>query len=106
MLRKSLACEGRCGAALTWDVATGDRAPTKSDMEQYARNKGWQAPDKAGRHWCLNCRRPEGAAAWWRKENVRLGLSAGYGLGKCRCDHAYRSDSCVSAGHPGVVSRL
>lgn len=106
MLQKSLSCDGRCGAVIIWNVPQGERAPTKSAMEQHARDKGWHAPDKIGDHWCLNCRSRAGAVAWWRKENARRGLAPGYGLGKCACSHSYRSDRCVSAGHPGVVSRL
>lgn len=110
MFQKSLTCDGRCGAVMIWNVERGHHAPTKSGMEAAARKQGWHAPDRLGGHWCLNCRTRSGAAAWWRKENVRRGLDAGYGLGQCTCaKHGPGRDldpGCVSAGHPGVVSRL
>lgn len=53
---KGLACDG-CGSTLTWRVVRGaGHGLTKAGMEQRARNDGWQAPDKIGRHWCANCR--------------------------------------------------
>jgi len=96
-------CDGGCGRQLAWAGR-----PTQAEMEQQARDKGWHAPDKTGNHFCLDCRRAEGAAQWWRKENVRLGLPAGYGLGQCpgHPDPADLGGNCVSAGHPGVVRRV
>jgi hypothetical protein len=76
-------------------------------MEQQARNQGWHAPDRLGRHYCLRCRSRAGAVQWWRKENVRRGLPAGYGLGECKCKPGDLSNpSCCLAGHPGVVHRV
>lgn len=104
-----LTCDG-CGELRVWQRARGDRVPTKSVMEQAARDQGWCAPDKIGRHFCLNCRTRAGAVQWWRKENVRRGLAAGYGLGQCVCaKHGPGRNldpDCSSAGHPGVVARL
>lgn len=57
MLQKALTCDGRCGAVIFWDVPRGDPAPTKSAMEHTARKRGWNAPDKLGRHWCPRCRK-------------------------------------------------
>lgn len=109
MFQKSLSCDGRCGAVIIWNLARGDKV-TLAAMEQAARDKGWHAPDRLGGHWCLNCRSRNGAAQWWRKENVRLGLPAGYGLGQCMCaKHGPGrkiKDHCVAAGHPGVVRRI
>lgn len=109
MLQKAITCDGRCGAVLIWNLERGDRV-TKTAMEQAARDQGWHAPDRLGRHWCLRCRSTPGAVQWWRKENVRRGLPAGYGLGQCTCaKHGTGRDldpSCVAAGHPGVVKRL
>lgn len=104
MIQRAIKCDGRCGAVIIWNVDHGEKSPTKSLMEQTARNKGWHAPDRLGAHFCLNCRSRAGAEQWWRKENVRRGLDAGYGLGRCTCDG--QSDTCSSAGHPGVVSRV
>lgn len=107
MFHKSISCDGRCGASLTWDGLTG---LTRASMEQAARNQGWHAPDRLGQHWCLNCRSRAGAAQWWRKENVRRGLPAGYGLGTCTCaKHGpgrKLDPDCTAAGHPGVIGRL
>lgn len=100
-----LKCDGSgCSRQIVWDTATGEKAPTKSVMEQYARNHGWHAPDRLGQHYCLDCRSRDGARRYWRQENVRRGLPAGYGLGQCTCKGA--SDGCCSAGHPGVVRRV
>lgn len=49
-----LGCDG-CSRHLTWQV-TGRSRITKAQMEQGARDSGWQAPDKLGRHWCPACR--------------------------------------------------
>jgi hypothetical protein len=57
MLRKSLACDGGCGREITWEVPRGGVSPTKSGMEHEARKRGWNAPDKLGRHWCQSCRK-------------------------------------------------
>lgn len=99
-----LNCDGGCGSRIAWETTTGQRTPTKSVMEKFARSKGWHAPDRIGRHFCLRCRTEAGRIQWWRKENVRRGLVAGYGLGSCPglgC-----GTGCVSAGHPGVDSRV
>lgn len=50
-----LACNG-CGSAITYTRERGEQVPTKSILEQVARDMGWNAPDKLGRHWCMNCR--------------------------------------------------
>ena len=110
MLQKGLSCDGRCGTVIVWNLERGAPGLTKDSMEQHARNQGWHAPDKLGRHYCLNCRSRSGAEAWWRKENVRRGLPAGYGLDQCTCTKhgpgQELNEHCVAAGHPGVVSRL
>ncbi len=109
MYQRSLACDGRCGAVIIWNLERGSRGLTKSFMEKTARAKGWHAPDRLGGHWCLNCRTRAGAAQWWRRENVRRGLDPSYGLGKCKCqpgDPPEMNTVCCLAGHPGVVSRL
>jgi hypothetical protein len=102
MVKRVMACDGGCGRQLTWEGR-----PTQAVMEQQARDKGWHAPDRLGQHYCLNCRSRAGAEQWWRRENVRQGLPAGYGLGECRCDPSGPSrPDCVSAGHPGVEHRV
>lgn len=55
-----ISCNALCGAKITWATERGDRAPTKAAMEQEARNRGWQAPDRLGRHFCSQCRRADG----------------------------------------------
>lgn len=100
---RGLVCDGGCGASITWARTRGGRFLLKSEMEKEARARGWHAPDKIGRHLCPGCRRWEGLVQWWRRENVRRGLDAGYGLGKCECGG--QSDTCSSAGHPGVIPR-
>ena len=103
--RRVIVCDGPCGRQLTWEGR-----PTLALMEGQARAKGWHAPDRLGKHWCLDCRSEAGAIQWWRRENVRLGLDAGYGLGRCTCATKWAGrtadDFCSSAGHPGVVGRL
>ena len=47
-----IACNTLCGRTITWATERGDRAPTKAMMEQEARNRGWLAPDRLGRHFC------------------------------------------------------
>lgn len=54
-----LACNG-CGATIMFTRERGGGHPTKATIEQVARDTGWNAPDKAGRHWCPQCRRPDG----------------------------------------------
>lgn len=107
MMEKTLRCDGGCGRWMSWEAKPG---LTKAAVEQLARDRGWHAPDKLGRHFCLSCRTPAGAIQWWRKENVRRGLDAGYGLGACTCAKygpgRKLDDDCVSAGHPGVDRRL
>lgn len=104
-LRRVMLCDGACGRQLTWLGR-----PTQAEMEQAARDQGWHAPDRLGRHWCLDCRSEAGRIQWWRRENVRRGLPAGYGLGQCTCtkhgpDRKLNPD-CVAAGHPGVERRV
>lgn len=55
-----LSCNAGCGASITWATERGQKAPTKSVMEQEARRRGWHAPDKLGRHLCPEHRRPDG----------------------------------------------
>ena len=101
---RTLKCDGGCGRELSWHGR-----PPQAVMEQQARNQGWHAPDKLGKHFCLACRRPEGRVQWWRRENVRLGLPAGYGLGRCLCKDGDPDDrvvACCAAGHPGVERRV
>lgn len=52
-------CNG-CPAHFSWTRERGEGNPGKSVMEQFARNQGWNAPDKIGNHWCPNCRRKDG----------------------------------------------
>lgn len=47
---RSIRCNG-CGTQLSWHGR-----PTQAHMNQKARDTGWNAPDKAGRHWCPDCR--------------------------------------------------
>lgn len=49
-----------CGATILWATERGQKAPTKSGMEQKARDRSWNAPDKLGNHWCPAHRRPDG----------------------------------------------
>ncbi len=56
----SIVCNALCGRTISWVTERGDRPPTKAAMEQEARNRGWQAPDRLGRHLCPQCRRPDG----------------------------------------------
>ena len=58
---RGLKCDG-CAATLTW-IITPNLSVTKAGMEQRAREAGWQAPCKDGRHLCPACRRPDGKAA-------------------------------------------
>lgn len=60
-----LGCDG-CTRHLTWPV-TGRSRITKAGMEQGARDAGWQAPDKLGRHWCPACRKTPAPAKRPRK---------------------------------------
>lgn len=97
-------CDGACGRRLTWSGR-----PTQAEMEQAARDQGWHAPDRLGRHWCLNCRSESGRIQWWRRENVRRGLPAEYGLGQCKCrpgDPPEMDRVCCLAGHPEVDRRV
>jgi hypothetical protein len=55
-----IACNRLCGRTITWITERGEHAPTKADMEKEARSVGWNAPDKMGRHWCPEHRRPAG----------------------------------------------
>jgi len=57
---RGLLCNGGCGRSITWARDRGERFLLKSEMEQEARRRGWQAPDKLGRHLCPQCRRPDG----------------------------------------------
>lgn len=50
-----LSCNG-CGASITYTRERGERVPSKAVLEQVARDTGWNAPDRLGRHWCMNCR--------------------------------------------------
>lgn len=50
-----IVCNG-CSRQITRTRETGESRPSKQAMEQAARNEGWQAPDKMGRHWCGYCR--------------------------------------------------
>ena len=45
-------CNAQCGQSITWAADRGGKLPTKDVMEQEARNRGWHAPDRLGRHWC------------------------------------------------------
>jgi hypothetical protein len=53
-------CNALCGASILWATERGEHAPTKAEMEKEARRRGWNAPDKLGRHWCPEHRRPDG----------------------------------------------
>lgn len=98
---RGLRCDG-CGDTITWTQPRGGRFLLKSEQEQVARQRGWQAPDKLGRHLCWNCRRPEGRDSWRRRANVAAGLPAGFGLGRCTCAET-SDESCHKDGHPGVI---
>ncbi len=50
-----LACNG-CGDRITFTRKRGQGNIPKATLEQVARNAGWNAPDKLGRHWCPSCR--------------------------------------------------
>lgn len=50
-----LKCNG-CGTTITFIRERGQGHPTKAIMERVARDAGWHAPDKIGRHWCPACR--------------------------------------------------
>lgn len=50
-----ISCNG-CGCTISVTRERGETNPTKAILEQVARNNGWHAPDKIGRHWCPNCR--------------------------------------------------
>lgn len=54
-----LSCNS-CRALLIFTSERGIKAPTKAALERTARDRGWNAPDKMGRHWCPECRRPDG----------------------------------------------
>jgi hypothetical protein len=54
-----LRCNG-CDQQLLFVRERGEKPPTKSVLEAFARSQGWNAPDKLGRHWCRQCRRPDG----------------------------------------------
>lgn len=55
-----ITCNALCGTSITWATERGEVAPTKAMMEREARKRGWNAPDKAGRHWCPEHRRSDG----------------------------------------------
>ncbi len=57
---RGLLCSAGCGRSLTWAQERGGRFLLKSEMEREARRRGWNAPDKLGRHFCPACRRPDG----------------------------------------------
>jgi hypothetical protein len=100
-LVRVMKCDRGCGRQIAWHGR-----PTQAQMEQQARNQGWHAPDRLGGHYCLGCRSRAGAVQWWRKENVRRGLPAEYGLGACPGHAEGAGMDCCMAGHPGVVSRV
>ena len=104
-LRRIMVCDGGCGRQLTWEGR-----PVQAQMEQQARDTGWHAPDRTGKHWCLACRSRAGAEQWWRRENVRRGLPPQYGLGMCICatkrEGRKVDPDCYAAGHPGVDRRI
>lgn len=54
-----LQCNG-CGCRILVSRERGEGHPTKAVLEQVARKEGWHAPDRLGKHWCSNCRRPDG----------------------------------------------
>lgn len=68
---RGLACNGGCGRSITWSQERGGRFLYKTEMERVARSQGWHAPDKLGRHWCPECRRPDGR----RKKKNKIGYS-------------------------------
>lgn len=94
-------CDG-CGSQITWAGRTNGRRATRAQMEQAARNKGWEAPDKQGHHRCWNCRSEAGRDLWRKRANYAAGLPADYGRGQCGCG-VPSEERCVSLGHPGVV---
>lgn len=98
-------CDGGCGRQLLWDGRTNGRRATRAQMEQAARNKGWEAPDKQGHHHCWFCRSEAGRDLWRKRANYAAGLPADYGRGVCpgHPDPADLGDGCSSAGHPGVI---
>lgn len=58
MIVRGIVCDG-CETRLEFGAvatASGRRYPTIQMMEQRARDLGWNAPDKLGRHWCTRCR--------------------------------------------------
>jgi hypothetical protein len=57
---RGLICDGGCGRSITWSQSRGGRFLLKSEQEKEARRRGWNAPDKLGRHYCPSCRRPDG----------------------------------------------
>lgn len=96
-----LKCDG-CGVQLTWPGRMNGRHATRAQMEQVARYRGWQAPDKLGRHLCWNCRSEAGRDQWRKRANIAAGLPAEYGRGTCTCAEV-PVGSCCRYGHPGVV---
>lgn len=62
-----LSCN-RCSRKIIWSTERGDKAPTKAVMEQEARNLGWFAPDRVGRHFCPE-HRPNGRQGLKRAES-------------------------------------
>jgi len=48
---RGLSCNG-CRTTHVTTRGRGERIPTKA---QVARDTGWHAPDKLGRHWCPDC---------------------------------------------------
>lgn len=95
-------CDGGCGKQLLWGGRTNGRRATRAQMEQAARNKGWEAPDKQGHHHCWFCRSETGRDLWRKRANYAAGLPADYGRSVCVCPPG-SSDSCSRDGHPGVV---
>lgn len=97
-----LKCDGPCGRQLTWPGRVNGRRATRGQMEQAARNLGWQAPDKQGKHWCWHCRSEAGRNLWRKRANIAAGLPDDYGRGQCTCNPG-ELNTCSRAGHPGVV---
>lgn len=99
-----LKCDG-CGLKLVFTRTRGEKIPSKSALEKHARNEGWNAPDKAGRHWCLDCRpergRRQAKIRLAKRRNRERGLNEGYGLGQCP---GTPGCYCSRAGHPGVIA--
>lgn len=54
-----LRCNG-CARQVVFVRERGEAAVTKSFLENFARKQGWNAPDRLGKHWCPDCRRPDG----------------------------------------------